>query len=251
VLFYRSPIAVESGFVNLMPAFVGLFAVPGLLQILAFGVRPPRQLDTLPKEIPPRLLLRGSLTGLSGGVFASILPVVSGGIGGLLAGHATALWNERLFMISLGASKVAYYVGSLLLLFVPGLALALGGMAWMISSIYVPYGWRTYWLAIAAVALCGALAFVVLVVIARLAARLASAWNPKWLAGAALLLVTVLTMSLTGLSGLAVMVVAATVGLIPVLVGGRRINGLGILLVPITLNVLGVGPIVARWLGLL
>jgi putative membrane protein len=154
-------------------------------------------------------------------------------------------------MISLGASKVAYYVGSLLLLFVPGLALTRGGMAWMISSIYVPYGWHTYWLAIAVVALCGTLAFVVLVAIARLAARLANVWNPKWLAGAALLLVAALTAAFTGLGGLAVMVVAATVGLIPVLVGGRRINGLGLLLVPITLNVLGVGPAVAKWLGLL
>jgi len=251
VLFYRSPIAVESAFVNLMPAFVGLFAAPGLLQVLVFGTRPPRQQVSPWREVEPRLLLRGSLTGLSGGLFASILPVVSGGIGGLLAGHATALWNERLFMISLGASKVAYYVGSLLLLFVPGLTLTRGGMAWMISSIYVPYGWRTYWLAVAAVALCGALAFVVLVAMARFAARLANAWSPQWLAGGALGLVTALTMALTGWGGLLVMGVATTIGLIPVLVGGRRINGLGVLLVPITLNVIGVGPAVAAWLGLL
>jgi len=251
VLFYRSPIAVESAFVNLMPAFVGLFAAPGLLQVLVFGTRPPRQQVSPWREVEPRLLLRGSLTGLSGGLFASILPVVSGGIGGLLAGHATALWNERLFMISLGASKVAYYVGSLLLLFVPGLTLTRGGMAWMISSIYVPYGWRTYWLAVAAVALCGALAFVVLVAMARFAARLANAWSPQWLAGGALGLVMALTMALTGWGGLLVMGVATTIGLIPVLVGGRRINGLGVLLVPITLNVIGVGPAVAAWLGLL
>ncbi len=251
VLFYRSPIAVESAFVNLMPAFVGLFAAPGLLQVLVFGTRPPRQQASPQREVEPRLLLRGSLTGLSGGLFASILPVVSGGIGGLLAGHATALWNERLFMISLGASKVAYYVGSLLLLFVPGLTLTRGGMAWMISSIYVPYGWRTYWLAVAAVALCGALAFVVLVAMARFAARLANAWSPQWLAGGALGLVTALTMALTGWGGLLVMGVATAIGLIPVLVGGRRINGLGVLLVPITLNVIGVGPTVAAWLGLL
>ncbi len=251
VLFYRSPIAVESSFVNLMPAFVGLFAVPGLLQVLVFGARPPRQQASPWREVEPRLLLRGSLTGLSGGLFASILPVVSGGIGGLLAGHATALWNERLFMISLGASKLAYYVGSLLLLFVPGLTLTRGGMAWMISSIYVPYGWRTYWLAVAAVALCGALAFVVLVAMARFAARLANAWHPKWLAGGALCLVIALTTALTGWGGLLVMGVATTIGLIPVLVGGRRINGLGVLLVPVTLNVIGIGPAVAAWLGLL
>jgi TctA family transporter len=47
------------------------------------------------------------------------------------------------------------------------------------------------------------------------------------------------------------MLVATTVGLIPVVVGGRRMNCLGVLLVPITLNVVGVGPTVAQWLGLL
>ncbi len=46
------------------------------------------------------------------------------------------------------------------------------------------------------------------------------------------------------------MAVASTIGLLPVLVGGRRLNGLGVLLVPLTLNVLGVGPQVAAWLGL-
>jgi putative membrane protein len=251
VLLYRSPVPVEAAFVNLMPAFIGLFAVPGLLQILLFGAKPPPQSDALPTEVEPRLLLRGSLTGLSGGLFAGILPVVSGGIGGLLAGHATALWNERLFMISLGASKVAYYVGSLMLLFVPGLTLARGGMAWMLSSIYVPYGWRSYWLAVAAVALCGALAFAALVALARAAARLINRLNVRWLASGALALAVAMTIGFTGGGGFVIMLVATTVGLIPVVVGGRRMNCLGVLLAPITLNVIGVGPTVAQWLGLL
>ncbi|RMG66080.1 MAG: hypothetical protein D6709_00755 [Chloroflexi bacterium] len=251
VLLYRSPIAVESAFVNLMPAFVGLFAVPGLLQILLFGAKPPPQTATLPAELEPRLLLRGSLTGLSGGVFASVLPVISGGIGGLLAGHATAQWNERLFMISLGASKVAYYVGSFLLLFVPGLTLTRGGMAWMLSSVYVPYGWRSYWLAVAAMALAGTAAFIVLIGLARATAKLINRLNVKWIAGGSLVIAVAITLAFTGWSGFVIMLVATTVGLIPVIVGGRRLNCLGVLLMPITLNMIGVGPVVAQWLGLL
>lgn len=251
VLLYRSPVAVESAFVNLMPAFVGLFAVPGLLQILLFGAKPPPQTTVLPAEIEPRLLLRGSLTGLSGGLFASVLPVVSGGIGGLLAGHATAQWNDRLFMISLGASKVAYYVGSLLLLFVPGLTLARGGMAWMLSSVYVPYGWRNYWLAVAGMALAGAVAFVVLVGLARAVAKLINRFDVRWIAGGSLIAAVAITVAFTGWDGFVIMLVATTVGLIPVIVGGRRLNCLGVLLLPITLNMIGAGPAVVQWLGLL
>ncbi|MFC1465944.1 MAG: tripartite tricarboxylate transporter permease [Candidatus Brachytrichaceae bacterium NZ_4S206] len=251
VLLYRSPVAVESAFVNLMPAFVGLFAVPGLLQILLFGAKPPPQTTVLPAEIEPRLLLRGSLTGLSGGLFASVLPVVSGGIGGLLAGHATAQWNDRLFMISLGASKVAYYMGSLLLLFVPGLTLTRGGMAWMLSSVYVPYGWRNYWLAVAGMALAGVVAFVILVGLARAVAKLINRFDVRWIAGGSLIAALAITMAFTGWGGFVIMLVATTVGLIPVIVGGRRLNCLGVLLLPITLNMIGAGPTVAQWLGLL
>ena len=35
------------------------------------------------------------------------------------------------------------------------------------------------------------------------------------------------------------------------LVGGRRMNCLGVLLLPMTLNMIGVGPVVSRWLGLI
>jgi TctA family transporter len=120
-------------------------------------------------------------------LFASILPIVSGSVGGLLAGHATAQRDERLFLISQGASKVAYYAGSLLLLFVPGLTLTRGGMAWMLSTVYVPDGWRAYWLAVAAVALCGALAFGLLVLFARGAATPTERINARVVAGVAML----------------------------------------------------------------
>jgi putative membrane protein len=251
VLFYRSPVPLESAFTNLMPAFVGLFAVPGLLQLLFFSSAPPQQGQRLDPEVQPAFLIRGALTGLAGGLFSGLLPVVTGGIGGLLAGHATAQRDDRLFMISLGASKVAYYVGSLLLLFVPGLTLTRGGLSWMLSTTYVPYGWHSYWLAVAAIALCGAIAFAFLIVASRLAARLVNQVNCRWLAVLALAVATALTFAFTGPSGIMIMLVATTIGMIPVLVGGRRMNCLGVLLVPITLNVIGLGPVVAQWLGLL
>ncbi len=44
--------------------------------------------------------------------------------------------------------------------------------------------------------------------------------------------------------------VSTGIGLIPVLIGGRRMNCLGVLLLPLTLNMIGIGPMVAQWLGL-
>ena len=251
VLMYRSPVPIEASFQNLLPAFVGLFTVPGLLQMLAFGVRPPQQDRALRLEITPYQLARGALTGVAGGLFAGVLPVISGGIGGLLAGHATAQRDDRMFLVSQGASKIAYYAGGLMLLFVPGLALTRGGMAWMLSTTYVPYGWQSYWLAVAGVALSGALSFGLLVLLSRGAATLTGRLNAKLVSALASVVSAAVTFGFTGLGGLAIAGVATLIGLIPVLVGGRRMNCLGVLLVPITLNVIGIGPDVARALGLL
>lgn len=250
VLMYRSPIPPEAAYQNLLPAFVGLFSLPGLIQILAFGSAIPKQDPRAAPSLSANLLARGALTGVAGGLFAGVMPVISGGVGGLLAGHATAQRDDRLFLISQGASKVAYYVGGLLLLFVPGAGLVRGGMAWMLSSGYMPYGWRMYWLAIAGVALCGALAFALLMAFSRGAAAIANTLNPRLVATLALVMALAVTAGFTGLPGLAVAAVATLIGLIPVFVGGRRMNCLGVLLLPITLNVIGVGPDVARLLGL-
>jgi putative membrane protein len=249
-LFYRNPMPLNAAFQGLMPAFTGLFAAPALLQLMLSKGRAPAQSTSSMNAIPPSLLLRGAATGVAGGIFATLLPVVTGGIGGLLAGHATAQRDERAFMISLGASKAAYYIGSLLLLFLPGVTAMRGGMAAMIGSTFVPYGWHSYWLAVAAVGLCGAIAFAFLWSATHMFSRHAHQLPVQWIAAASLLIVSGLVIFFTGLAGMAVMCVATGIGLIPLLVGGRRLNCLGVLLVPVTLNVLGLGPVVAGWLGL-
>jgi putative membrane protein len=248
VLFYRSPLPLDVAFVNLLPAFVGLFAVPGLLQSLLLGTAPPRQ-QRAPFDLPARLVLRGTLSGVAGGLFAGFLPVISGGIGAMLSGAATAQRDDRLFLISQGASKVAYYAGSLLLLFVPGFNLARGGMAWMLSSLYVPLGEHLYWLAVAALALCGVLAFGLLFVFAHGAAQLVGRVKAGWVSAVALAIAGGVTFGFTGVNGLGIMTVAGCIGMIPVFIGGRRMNCLGVLLLPMTLNMIGIGPIVAGWLG--
>ena len=55
---------------------------------------------------------------------------------------------------------------------------------------------------------------------------------------------------LFGWRGLALMTVATGIGLIPVYYHSRRMNCMGVLLVPITLNMAGLGPAVTRFLGL-
>jgi len=50
--------------------------------------------------------------------------------------------------------------------------------------------------------------------------------------------------------GVLVTLAATPIGLIPWLFGSRRMNCIGLLLVPILLDMAGAGPRIASWLGL-
>ena len=121
---YRGLVPVEAAYQNLMPAFVGLFAIPWVLQNAFSRTQIPPQHVAASVDADLPLVLRGVLSGAAGGLFAAFFPVVTGGIGGFIAGHATAQRDDRLFIVSQGASKAIYYIGSLLLFFVPGLHLS-------------------------------------------------------------------------------------------------------------------------------
>ena len=251
ILLYRSLVPVTVAYQNLLPAFVGLFATPWIVQNLLSRVELPEQHVARTLDATPGVIVRGTLAGGLGGLFAAFFPVVTGGIGGLLAGHATAQRDDRLFIISQGAAKVVYYVGALLFFFVPRLHLTRGGMAWMLSGLWTAHSPQTYTVAVAAVILSGALSFFLLLFMARIAIKVIGKVTYRSISLATLVLLLLVVVGTTGWGGLLICAVATGIGLIPVLWGSRRMNAMGVLLLPIALNVSGVGGVVARWLGLI
>ena len=251
VLLYRSPIAPRVAFQNLMPAFVGLFAVPWLVVNLSTGLRMPPQTLAVSGRLSADELVRGTFAGGLGGGFAAYFPVVTGGVGGLLAGHATALRNDRVFLVSQGASKLVYYVGALLLFSVPGLHLKRGGGAAMLGGLYQPRTGHDYYAMLAGIAVAGVVSLLLVGPLARLVLAAAGRWGYRRLSAAALVVILGLAVAITGLTGLLVLVTGAGIGLVPVLFGSRRMNCLGVILLPMACNMSGVGPAVASGLGLM
>ncbi len=249
ILMVRSPLALESGAQSMLPVFSGLFTLPGMVQIMLQGRTAPPQTPG-PVDISPNEWVRGGLIGLAGGLFAGFLPVVSGGVGAMLAGHAAAQREDRIFLIAQGANRTAYLLGSALLLFVPGLTLTRGGFAALLSLHLVPAGWRAYWLAVAVLALCGALALGALWRLAPRLARLAPRLPLRAIVTVNGAVCLALVYAFTGVAGLGVCGAATLIGLIPVVFGGRRLNCLGVLLIPVSLNMTGYAVRVAEWFGL-
>ena len=251
ILLYRSLVPVTVAYQNLLPAFVGLFAVPWILQNILSRVELPEQHIARTVDGTVWLFLRGTLAGALGGLFAAFFPVVTGGIGGFIAGHATAQRDDRLFLVSQGACKVIYYVGAFLFFFVPELHLTRGGMAWMLSSLWSSYTPQTYYLAVAAVVLTGVLSFFLLLLMARVAIKLIGKVQTRWISLGTLAVLLIIVVGMTGWGGLLTCAIATGIGLIPVLWGSRRVNCMGVLLLPIALNMVGVGGVIAGWLGLI
>ena len=251
ILFYTNLVPTEMAFQSLMPAFVGLFAIPWVLQNIISKATVPYQHASGSVDLSLKLIARGVGAGALGGLFASFFPVVTAGIGGFLAGHATAQWDDRLFIVSQGASKLVYYVGAFVFFFVPGLYLTRGGMAWMLSVVYTPQSPTLYWIAVAAMLLCGCLAFFMLLWLSRGAIRLVTRVDYRLISAATLVLLAIIVVAFTGWQGAVVAAVATCIGLLPVMWGARRMNCMGVLLLPLTLNLAGLGPTVAGWLGLI
>ena len=251
ILLYGSLVRADVAYQSLMPAFVGLFAMPWVVQNILSRVKLPKQHITSSVRASPWLLARGTLTGALGGLFAALLPIVTVGIGGLIAAHATAQRDDRLFLVSQGASKAVGYIGSFVLLFVPGLHLTRGGMAWMVSSVWSSDVPQTYYLAVAAVVLTGVISFFLLLIAARVMTKLIDTTSYRTTSVATLALLLAIVAGMTGWGGLATCVVASGIGLIPALWGSRRLNCMGVLLLPVSLEMVGAGDMIATWLRLL
>ena len=76
-----------------------------------------------------------------------------------------------------------------------------------------------------------------------------SRFDYRRISAATLVVLVGIVLALTGWSGLLVAVVATGIGLLPVMWGSRRMNCMGVLLVPLTLSLVGLGPVAAGWLG--
>jgi len=251
ILFFTPVLDAEVAFQNLLPAFVGLFTIPWLLLNIASNLNPPPQASAPSIKIDSGSVIRGTFAGALGGGFAAFFPVVTGGVGGLLAGHATAIRSDKTFLISQGASKLIYYVGGLLLFFVPQLGMRRGGGAWIISGIVTPYGYYEYFMALTAIAIGGAVALLMVAPLTRLTLTAINCIGYRLISSAAFVITIVIVVVITGLDGLAVMAVATGIGLLPVLFGARRMNCLGVILLPMACSMSGVGTAVAHWLGLI
>ncbi|MFP3872159.1 MAG: tripartite tricarboxylate transporter permease [Candidatus Natronoplasma sp.] len=250
ILMRSQIIPAHRGFQTLLPAFVGLFAVPWVLTNMVSRMDIPEQHIAESVDIKGSAAARGGIAGCIGGILAAFFPAVTGGTGGLLAGHATAQRDERSFLLSQGASKVVYYVGAAFLLFIPGLELTRGTMAIMVNLFYTPQTTSEFFLVAGVIALCGFIAFLLLIQMSKVTINLVERVPMDKLNIGVLVIIHAIVLVVTSWQGLLVMWIGASIGLIPVMYHSRRLNCMGVLLFPLMLELGGAGAGLAVLLGL-
>lgn len=257
VLLNTAFLPSEGGFQGMMPVFVGLFAIPMIVGNIVSRVAIPKQQFARTVDLTWGSALRGGGAGVLGGLFAAAFPAITGGIGGLLAGHATAQRDDRSFIVSQGASKVLYYVGGFLLFFLPGRGIWKGGMASMMGLVYSPTRPEEFFLMVGLIAVAGGAAFLLSLGLARVALSIVGRVEYRIIAWATLCFAFVIVgipFVKGGIGALArayaVTLVAAAIGMIPAMWGARRLNCMAVLLVPLILQMSGQNTAVLRALGL-
>lgn len=251
IVMAKTMVPIEFAFQSITPVFVGLFAIPWLItNIINIGSIPPQH-EPESMELDWDLVRRGTFGGFLGGFFAAFIPIVTAGVGGLMAGHATAQRDGRLFVMSYGTCKTVYYVGSFLLFFIPGLSLTRGGLAWIVTPVVTSLTVKEYFLFVAIMIISAGFSFLLLIPFTRACIKLVKRVPYHWISVLALIIVVPAIYSFTGWGGMAIMTVATGLGLFPVLFQARRMNLMGVLLLPVCLNMAGYGNDILRFLGLL
>ncbi|MDI6883957.1 MAG: tripartite tricarboxylate transporter permease [Hadesarchaea archaeon] len=240
---------IDKAFQNIMPVFVGFFAVPWVLTNMASRVDIPPQTVSNTFYISKKDLARGTTSGFLGGMFAAYQPIVTAGIGGVLAGHSTSTQGDVQFMISGSAGRFAYYVGAFFLFWVPLLHLTRGGMAWITGVIYQPRTDSEFCLLMAAIAVAAVFAFMLLVFLSRVVAKVIAGFSFKKISIAVLIGIILLVFWFSGLEGLVILTIATGLGLVPPMFRTRRLNLILGFFFPIFLNMAGLGAGISRFLG--
>ncbi len=251
IVMSKTLVPIEFAFQSITPVFVGLFAIPWLITNIINIGQIPKQHDPESIELDWGLVCRGTFGGFLGGFFAAYVPIVTAGVGGLMAGHATAQRDGRLFVMSYGTCKTVYYVGSFLMFFIPGLSLTRGGLAWIVTPVVSVLTLKEYALFVALMLFAAGMAYMMLAPFTRMCIWIVEKIAYFWVSVIALIIVIPAVFVFTSWGGLAIMTVATGIGLLPVMFQARRMNLMGVLLLPVCINMAGYGNDVMRFLGLI
>jgi len=251
-LFFSSLVPPNRAFQGLAAAFVGLFAYPSLLQTLISGKTDiPKQNIGDSVEIGSTEIIQGVGGGLVGGSLGMLIPSVTAGIGNTFSRHAVAQSGDRSFMFSQGFSRAIYYVGAVLLLFIPQASVRRGGAALFITMFYVPETQAELWITAATALIAVVFGWFLFLGITKGLTKVIHKINTRYISLFGLIIMFFVTFFMLGWSGLLILGVSTAIGAIPIYFNTRRIHCISVITIPMMISMSGFSIFVTQLLGLM
>ncbi len=251
-LFFSSLVPPNRAFQGLAAAFVGLFAYPSLIQTLIAGKKDiPKQHAGKSIEIGSTEIIQGIGGGLVGGSVGMLIPSVTAGIGNTFSRHAVAQSGDRSFMFSQGFSRAIYYVGAVLLLFIPQASVRRGGAALFITMFYIPETQAELWITAATALFAVVFGWFLFLAITKGLTKVIHKINPRYISLFGLIVMFFVTFFMLGLSGLLILAVSTAIGAIPIYFNTRRIHCISVITVPMMISMGGFSIAIIQLFGLM
>ncbi|KTG27526.1 hypothetical protein AUR66_13965, partial [Haloferax profundi] len=217
----------------LAPLLAGLFGVPVLLDARDGAGVPPQGDRTL--ATTPTAVVRSVLAGTGGGAFVGYLPGVSAGIAGTLAlavlPGRDPDESARAYVTATSAATTATTVFALFALV--GLGTPRTGALVALTAAGLPSG---LWVAVPVTVVAGMVGAMLVPLLGDRALLLVGRFDQRRLVTAVCVFLVVLSWAFAGVGGVAVLVVAALVGSVPVSLGCRRVHLMSVLMAPVALG---------------
>ncbi|MFP4045826.1 MAG: tripartite tricarboxylate transporter permease [Candidatus Aenigmatarchaeota archaeon] len=214
---------------DLFPLLAGLFGVSTLLHSLQKETRIPEE-DRSLEHVGRRTALFGGLIGSVAGMIVGLLPGVGSAQATYVARELSGRDNIREFMISIGGVNTANIVLSLVAIYLIGKGRS--GIAVAVSKI-VEVTFETVVLFIPVIIFSAGMAAAVTVFLSRHSLKLFRKIDYHDLSTVVIFFLGLAALFLTGIRGLIVMAVAASVGFTCIVSGTRRSYLMASIIVPI------------------
>jgi putative membrane protein len=234
----------------IMPAFSGFVAVPWVLTNAMSKFKVPQQNIKNTFYVSKKDMVRGTTTGFLGGMFSAYNPMISGGVGGLMASHATVTGGDIQFMVSGSAARFTYFVGGFFLIWVPFLHLIRKGLANIMVPIFSPKSEAEFWLFMAVLAISAVIAFLVLILVSRLMSKIIPRFSYRKVSFCVLAAIIALVLYFGGWAGLVIMVIATGIGLTQIMFRTRWANIMVGYFFPAMLSMAGLAAPILKILGI-
>ncbi|MCD6467840.1 MAG: tripartite tricarboxylate transporter permease [Thermoplasmata archaeon] len=238
----NSPFSLSSSI--LFPALAGLFGMSTQIHSLRFPTPIQKQNIEDPHLKPGerKKSFVSILTGTLAGSFVSIIPGVTPATGTIIALTARGETDTKQVIITLSAVNTVNAILTLALLFT--LHKTRSGVIVTLSNLLPVEEWTRFAPPVLLIHLlipiivAGSLAYPLTCFLGKKVAKHIDLIPYNILVKTTIVALTTLTFIFTGLTGLAVLFVATTIGLLPITFGVRRSHCMGILILPLMLHFL-------------